>query len=748
MDFDLHTLGWKAFQDLCATILSEILGQTVQQFFDSQDGGRDGAFCGTWHSHGSEEFQGNFTVQCKFSAKRDRQLSLSDLEDDLQKARRLAAKGLATTYILMTNCHLMGDTDEQLRAAFLQIPGITYYSAYGSEWISSKIRESSRLRMLVPRIYGLGDLSQILDERAYAQATEILSALGEDFAKFVITDAHRKSAQSLVRQGFVLLLGEPASGKSTIAAALAVASIDEWGCHTLKIRDADDFVRHSNPHEPKQLFWVDDAFGSTQLETSLASDWNRVFPHMNAAIHRGARVIFTSRDYIYRAAMQSLKLTAFPLLQEAQVIIRVEQLSKEEREQILYNHLKLGRQSAEFRTQIKPYLPAIAAMPEFKPETARRLAEPLFTKDLALTSDALKEFVAHPLEHLIEVVRTLDSGSRAALALVFMRGGSLTSPLSTSPEEQRAVQLIGADTASVREALTALNESLVLRVQDAGQYKWQFKHPTVRDAFASLVADDLELLDIYLAGSPPERLITEISCGDVGIQGVKVIIPRDRYDKIIDKLTLTANGQPLTQDRLYRFLSQRCDRLFLEAFIWRFPSFIESLKVWSYLYAVADVDVICRLHEFGLLPETKRLAVVGAFAELAIQTPDDGFLSKRCSSLFQGEELKTVLTKVREELLNDLESVIENWRNDFPQRESDDPDEYFYPLIETLKKYQEEFTEDPTACTAISGALVQIEDVVQELREDKPTRQDDYYDDSDRSTRRTPNRSVFDDIDQ
>ncbi len=66
--------------------------------------------------------------------------------------------------------------------------------------------------MLVPRVYGLGDLTQILDERAYAQATEILSALGDDLAKFVITDAYRNSARALIDHGFVLLLGEPACG--------------------------------------------------------------------------------------------------------------------------------------------------------------------------------------------------------------------------------------------------------------------------------------------------------------------------------------------------------------------------------------------------------------------------------------------------------------------------------------------------------------------------------------------------------
>src|SRR5687768_18016571 len=49
-------------------------------------------------------------------------------------------------------------------------PYTTLFRSFGSTWISEQIRESKRLRMLLPRVYGLGDLSQILDERAYLQA--------------------------------------------------------------------------------------------------------------------------------------------------------------------------------------------------------------------------------------------------------------------------------------------------------------------------------------------------------------------------------------------------------------------------------------------------------------------------------------------------------------------------------------------------------------------------------------------------
>jgi hypothetical protein len=50
VSFDLHTLGWRAFQDLCAAVVRAVWGQSAQAFADSNDGGRDGAFYGIWRN--------------------------------------------------------------------------------------------------------------------------------------------------------------------------------------------------------------------------------------------------------------------------------------------------------------------------------------------------------------------------------------------------------------------------------------------------------------------------------------------------------------------------------------------------------------------------------------------------------------------------------------------------------------------------------------------------------------------------
>ncbi len=97
--YELHSLGWKEFQKLCITVVGEVWGQVVQSYFDSCDGGRDGAFHGTWKSQSGEVFQGTFTVQCKFTSKADKVLATSDLSDEIAKVKRLASRGLADNSI-------------------------------------------------------------------------------------------------------------------------------------------------------------------------------------------------------------------------------------------------------------------------------------------------------------------------------------------------------------------------------------------------------------------------------------------------------------------------------------------------------------------------------------------------------------------------------------------------------------------------------------------------------------------------
>jgi hypothetical protein len=132
--YDLHNLGWHSFQQLCLTIVREVFGQTIESFLDSADAGRDGAFTGTWTPIGGEALSGRFVVQCKFTAKRDKNLSRTDLTDEAIKVSRLVQTGRCDCYILMTNAGLSGSSSEDVEE-LLSDAGVNQVRLFGSTWI-------------------------------------------------------------------------------------------------------------------------------------------------------------------------------------------------------------------------------------------------------------------------------------------------------------------------------------------------------------------------------------------------------------------------------------------------------------------------------------------------------------------------------------------------------------------------------------------------------------------------------------
>lgn len=753
--YDLHRLGWKDFQQLCLTIVRETLGQTVESFLDSNDGGRDGAFAGTWSPSGEEVLIGRFVIQCKFTGRPGHSLTLSELSDERKKAKRLARQGLCDIYVLLTNAGLSGRRVEQIEESF-KAAGVKHVLSLGADWICHQIRENKRLRMMVPRIYGLGDLTQILDERAYTHARALLANMRDELAKVVVTGAYRKAADALTEHGFVLLIGEPAAGKTTIAAMLAMAALDQWNASPLKLDTPDKVIEHWNPDESTQFFWLDDAFGVTQYEGGLVHGWNHILPQLQAMLRRGARIVMTSRNYIYERARKDLKEGAFPLLNEAQVVIDVHDLTEDEKKQILYNHLKLGKQSAGFRTQIKPFLEMIAAHPRFIPEIARRLGDPLFTKDLWVDEYYLRQFVERREQLLAEILTGLDADSKAALALIYMRSGRLESPMVLSDSEREALERLGSDLGRCRAALESLDGSLVQRIERDGDFVWQFKHPTIGDAYSSLLAQSSELLGVFVQGSTPEKLMGQITCGNVGIQGA-VVIPRTLFPAVLARFEGFSSSSDYktgwmaswgAKRQLQFFLASRCSKDFLSLYIAQHPEVLHSVtKPGLMLSAVTEVDLAIKLHALGLLPEEKRKAFVEAVGTYAAEGDDLEVLhNDRLRGVFSDEEFSDLVQRLRDELVPALADVRSQWQSN--RGSDDEPGGHMAPLREGLEALGA-LLHDPAAESEVDKEVGLIDRWVAEQE----------FDDSDETPRRSlagaevserfsADRSVFDDVDE
>jgi energy-coupling factor transporter ATP-binding protein EcfA2 len=753
--FNLHSLGWHSFQQLCLSVTRESLGQTVEAFLDTNDGGRDGAFTGTWKLCGGETLTGKFVIQCKFTSRPGYSLQVSDLNQEMSKVQRLVEQGRCDVYVLMTNAGVSAETELKIKEK-LEQAGVKSMLSLGRTWIEQQIRESKRLRMMVPRVYGLGDLSQILDERAYSQATAVLEAMREDLAKVVVTESYRKAARALDAHGFVLLIGEPAAGKTTIASMLAMASADQWGASVMKLDHPKSVVDHWNPHEKSQFFWIDDAFGVTQYESGLVMGWNHVLPQMKTLLRQGCRVVMTSRDYIYNRARQELKEGAFPLFHESQVFIDVHDLSADERRQILYNHLKLGAQPREFLAAVKPHLEAVADYRRFIPEIARRLADPFFTKDLHLSQWALERFVEQREQFLIDVCNGLDADSKAALALVYMRNGHLPSPIQLAAAEEDALARMSSSMGACSTALQALRGSLVSHTVVDGDSFWTYRHPTIGDAYASILRTNPELLGIYVRGSDIDKLMEQVTCGDMQIEGA-VILPKSLYGLLIERLNAYKASSSYKTEwlstwgakrSLLRFLGKRCGREFLEMYLAQSPQVIESISKPSlYLDYSPEVDLVLRLFSLGLLTEDARSTFVQTVVQYALDGDDARVLSDaNVRAMLTTEELDELKQGVLVELVPRLANVRRNVQSNHELE--DDPEGHMRHFMEVLDSVEQEFPDEQTVKMAVeherSRVKAWIDEQPSESREESPRRLTVSESDAVSST----SRSVFDDVEE
>lgn len=772
--FALHTLGWRAFQDLCAAVLREVWGQSVQAFADSNDGGRDGAFYGTWQPPDEpggvrELLPGPFVLQCKHTKKADATLVPSELEGEFAKVRALVGRGVCATYVLLTNARVSGQSEEEIRRR-LRACGVAHPLVLDGQWLSDIIASHRGLRMFVPRVYGLGDLSQILDERAYTQTSVLMKSAPEQVSTFVVTSAYRKAARALRDHGFVLLLGDPAVGKSVIALMLAISAADNWGCVAIKPRTSDELVQRWNPHEKDQFFWLDDAFGAVRHEEILTHAWARDLPHVMSAVKNGARVVLTSRNYIYNEARPLLKPYAYPLLHEQQVTVDVSNLARAERQQILYNHLTAGDQPADVLSRMKPHLEDAADAEPFRPEAARRLGLQAFTTGLSLNRESITSFMARPRQLLLDVYDQLDVHAHAALALVYATGQDkgLPSPLTLDSVQRDIIERAGAAPGATSRAMATLTGTFLAEATALdGQTYWSFHHPTLREGFAAWLTTQTHLLPIVLTGMTDRALLSRTDCLPVDSeqrQGTLLRIPPPLYQATAQRISAFRRhrGSSPThwleeyerRQSVLSYLSGDSSDNFLRAYLMADPELHTVLLNFD---APARDDlrtrVLARLHHAGLLPEGIRQQAIAHMTDLAVTAPDaswiegDDWQKQPWHVLLSDKERERLFEHVRHELVPRLEQRVDDWAAEF----NGDPDND--PVEDALFWYSQAFErrlDDDAA-----GEFDHARDIYQQVREDPNEAHRDWASEPHPHRRKTPQnthpiqeqRSLFDDID-
>ncbi|WP_249780540.1 restriction endonuclease [Bradyrhizobium sp. dw_411] len=557
-DLALHSIGWRAFQDLCSQVCEEVLHRPVEIFREAQDGGQDAVFLIPSNGGGATHIG---SVQCKHSSNSSQHLKVGDLTPELEHVEELVAAGQAHTYVFMTSMSVDAPVALELRKK-LRALGVKKAHVFGKQYLVRAIRSSARLRALVPQVYGLGDLSAILDQRLLQQTRALLDHWIPKLKVYVPTAAHRKSVKALNEHGIVLLLGNPSTGKSAIGAILSTIASEGQRHTVLNLTSPRDFDAAWNAHDPGRFFWIDDAFGSNVVREEYVQDWASTFRKVQAAISHGNRFLLTSRRHIYEAAMRRLGQRNLPMFIDGRAIVDVGDLSPSEKGQILYNHINFGSQTQSWKRSVKSHLEEVATIPEFLPGIAERLGDPSFTKSLAITKSELLRFMREPKEHLIDTINALDDPLRAALILVYVHQGAM--PHNTIDASALSVvsELTGVPAPRIRDSLAELKGSFLRTAVVSGAETWSFAHPTIADALTSILRERPHFIAALLRGATIETILGSFVCeGMRSIQDAPTI-PATLDDVLVARLSRIPDETSINW-LMFRFLAERAsDKVF------------------------------------------------------------------------------------------------------------------------------------------------------------------------------------------
>jgi len=660
VDFALHTLGWKAFQDLCAQVLEEELNGTVSVYREAQDGGQDAVFLAK--SPDGRNVVG--TAQCKFSGKREQRLKPSDITDEIEHVEQLVGKQMAAVYYFITSMGVDADVAREIRGRLSRL-GVVEPHVVGKEWLTGKIKASPRLRAMVPRVYGLGDLSTIIDERCAAQTLALLGDHRKALNVYVPTAPHRAAVDILADHKLVLLLGAPATGKSTLAAILATMAVDKNEVQVFKCDGPIELKEHWNPNDNKRLFWVDDAFGANLLMPDYVNAWIEFMPKLRTALDHGCHFILTSRTHVWNEAEPRLGSRNHPLLAKGTAVVNVGNLTQSERQQILYNHLKAGNQPLDWKSKIKDHLRQLSKEYGLLPELARRLGDKDYTGNIRKLPDDLFSFIAQPQEFLVQTFKELSAEQQAALTLVFLARSRLPVQLLPDVEATLVATSYGVTKASMTQALLQLAGSFVVLKRDGDREYWAFWHPTFADAISAILSKRPDLIDVYVRGAGLDTLLAEVVCEGAPPVRDAVVVPLRSSEALIDRLLETPDENGANQ-QLFEFLNRRLPGDLVQKVVERAPDLLErqgESPSWRRLRYREEVRFRATANEMGLLNERARAATASMLEEGALYSLDASFIQDdSILAMFRPSELMQLTAGLLAKLDSELAEKIEECR--------------------------------------------------------------------------------------
>jgi DNA polymerase III delta prime subunit len=400
-NYDFSTLNSTDLENLVCELLNakQPEGSTVsyRTFKEGKDQGIDLLYSTSANQH-------EHVGQVKHYLRSGIALLLKDLRgQEAEKVRKLAPN----KYIFATSLPLSKANCSDIESIFS--PYINDINdIYGKDDLNRLITSHKYIEKSNYKLWfsSVNILESILNtDLEFRSSSFIKDELIRRIKLFVITPIFNEARQFLKEKKFLIITGDPGTGKTTLAEMLIYEYVKEGYRLSFIIDDVHDAEREINNDDSKQIIYFDDFLGSNEVEFNKAMASEARLLRLISQIEKKQTklLILTTRSNLISKAINRSEKLKHRQGKLNRKIIDLKDYTNQVKEQILLNHIEESEIGDEYKVVIsnKHLKRLIINHQNFTPRAVEYLTNPNHIKRIALGE--YEDFIRSTLDSPINI---------------------------------------------------------------------------------------------------------------------------------------------------------------------------------------------------------------------------------------------------------------------------------------------------------------------------------------------------------